>query len=1475
MKSNNFNIEHSNDLILILNECAKDKHELIKHHIESMNKMYNQGIEQIISKTFNIIVEYKNERDQTEEDRSIDKIKMRIDMNNIKIESPNEINNTTLKTQKLLPNQAHLYDKTYNGNMYVDVKFNIILYKKDGTETVKTYNLDHYFLSKIPIMVKSEKCNLYNKSKEIQQMLNHDPSDAGGYFIIKGIDWVINCLESITFNVARQFKNTGTSAQHKTELCQGDFISKPGDDFENSSHIVTKLLNKYQIVFQITNNRLRNAQIPFYVLFRAFGVMSDRDIMESIIYKIETDTKDEILDKMKNIVAQALTGKYKFMEESTNIYNQTEILEQLSEYIYKNYIKTKKDMNNRKHNTQMVLSILDKDVLPHIGSTPESRLHKTRFLGMMIHKLLLVHLDVVEETDRDSYGYKRVQTAGTAFSKFFKSQFNSYIVQKIHMKFTKEFKDKTFSDINILKSFQDAVNSHDFNKSLVTSIVTGDKSLTVGGQTKANTISSQQLHRKNQLNVISVLRNITTNAFTNAKQSTRANVMRRVHPSMVGFICTVQSLDGLKVGLLKQLAISAKITLSSDSEYLKGILRNDKDLILLDEKLTNNEIYDRKLGNVYVNGYWIGCCEDIFQFATKYRNLRRKQQIDRETTIYTNIVFNEVYFHVDHGRLIRPLIIVYSNYDELVAKSKNSNKELTNSNKELDLSSFHQYTKLTLDHLEKLKQKKITLKDLLDEEIIEYITPDEQENMFLAANYEEFIKNEFNPLKRFTHLDIPQAQLGMASLTSPMANHNQVARTVFQGNQIKQCCSVPNLNFGYKAYKDQYIHINNEYPLVKTMVTKHFPAMGSNTIMAIGIYEGYNQDDSCIINKSSIDRGLFNTVHFNFIKTDIEKNEEVRKPNKIDTMNIKSYYNYEKIVDGLIPVGSYVEKNDVLIGKISKVNKSDLVKSNLIYSDQSLIYKNVEPAYIWDIIRGKNEDGKDFIKITYYQYRTSDLGNKYCVTEDHEVLTLSGWKPIETLTLKDKIATLSHGTLKYEYPTELNCFDHDGLLYNINNDHCKITCTLNHKIYCRYGNSLKYQLIQAGDLLSTDYNILKHVSNINKSIDVSKINEYIASSKSIFKETDISTDVHLPAFVWNMSKEQSIILLNVILEYQNNSDPNLYVTYSESFANEIQRLAIHAGYNANIKLCENLYPELTIFHVNILKTKEQLEPQIKFQDTNFITKKCKVYCPTVNSGIFMIRKHGVAYWTGNSSRSGQKGTAGMIYNEADMPFTKSGIKPDFIFSPMSLPTRMTMSVILEGIISKYCAFKGIVRDATIFKKLDKRALKQDLESIGFNSNGTERMFNGTTGKFMDVEIYLAPVYYQVLQKFTNDSLYFHGRTPTDILTQQGLEGKSAHGALKIGAMETDVLNASGASELVREKLMDHADKFQLYICSTCKKMAYLNIEFGIYTCNTCKNNAKLVKVPFSWSNKIFYNELEGENIGTLFYTKQSKQIKYE
>lgn len=1305
----------SNDLIIILDSIISNKKGIISHHLDSMNKFNESGIKQIMVNGFLIQVELNNDRDDTEEDKQISKYLMRANITDVRLTSPVTINYDTQRSQILYPGEAHLKDLTYSSPMYIDAEIVCTAYKQDGTTEIKKEIIKNYRLGSIPIMVGSKLCNTYNKSRDTLIELNEDPTDLGGYFIVKSNEWIVDNIESMTYNLSREFKNIG----YKNELARSDIISKPGDNFENSSILICKLLANGNIIFEITNNKFRDISIPFYVLFRAFGICSDKEICEHITYSLNEG--DPIIKQMLTILEKGFNSGYSPISDAYKMHNQIEILELIGKHINEFYLSNlttanKTNLNTRKYNINNVLNILDKDILPHIGLTVDDRYKKIRFLGHLINRLLLVFLDIIPSTDRDSYKNKRINPAGVSFAKIFKTNFNFAIVQQLKRQFSKDLRATTFSNLNLKHSFETAIFGHEFERAIIQAIVTGDKTININRKAVQNRLSSQQLHRKNQINVISALRNINTTNTSSAKQSSRANEMRRFHSSMIGYVCCVQSADtGEKVGMQKQMAISAKISLGSSSDVLKEIILNDENLIKLNNELTNLEIYTKKLTKVFVNGDWLGCCLNFATFSKHYRIMRRENKIHYLTTISFDVKTNELYFWVDIGRIIRPLIIVYNNEEEFYK----SNKTI----------EFKQYLKLTKDHIIKLNIGIINYEQLLDDQVIEFISPEEQQNCLIAKDIETLNLHINDPLIRYTHLDISQAIIGIPGLTSPFSNHNQAARVVFQTNQVKQTCGIPCLNFPFKSYKEMHIQVYNQKPLVKTVANKYYAPIGMNSVVAIMIYGGYNQEDSLIINQGAVDRGLFTTHHFTFEKTELEKNEEFTNPDPSITSDIKAYSNYDKLVNGVVPKGTYVESGDVIIGKISKLNKPDQY-DNFKYYDKSIVYKYDEPAYVWDVIKGRNEEDNLFCKIIFKSARKVEMGDKFCLTEEHEVLTSNGWKFINKVNIKDSIAILDNGVLKYENPSEMNEFDHDGKLYNVESRQINITCTLNHKLYIKQNKNENYELIEANKVLDTNYWCkkdcinnytdvttfeLKNYINENKKYKRFDINEskimnmnewleligiYIAEGHidgknqvrisahkeriknklneilpklefeyKIYKNEDYYyyiTDKrlsqylnqfnkgiykYLPDFVWTLSQKQCKILLESMIlgdGYTKNNSSEYY-TGSEQLANDVQKLCIHSGYSGNMTLKRKKGEKLEIkgnkttrnsnqYRISITKHKNYLEPLIstktKTTIVELINKNCKVYCPTVSTGIFMVRKNGKTYWTGNSSRSG-------------------------------------------------------------------------------------------------------------------------------------------------------------------------------------------------------------------------------------------------
>lgn len=153
---------------------------------------------------------------------------------------------------------------------------------------------------------------------------------------------------------------------------------------------------------------------------------------------------------------------------------------------------------------------------------------------------------------------------------------------------------------------------------------------------------------------------------------------------------------------------------------------------------------------------------------------------------------------------------------------------------------------------------------------------------------------------------------------------------------------------------------------------------------------------------------------------------------------------------------------------------------------------------------------------------------------------------------------------------------------------------------------------------------------------------------------------------------------------------------------------------------------------------------------------------------------------------GQKGTVGITMKQSDMPFTKDGITPDIIMNPNALPSRMTVGQFVECLVGKMSALRGHETDGTPFNKLDIEEVKDVLESLGYDRDGNEYLYNGMTGRKMKSMIFMGPTYYQRLKHMVSDKYHSRARGPRTILTRQPPEGRSRDGGLRLGEMERDI-----------------------------------------------------------------------------------------
>jgi DNA-directed RNA polymerase beta subunit len=237
-----------------------------------------------------------------------------------------------------------------------------------------------------------------------------------------------------------------------------------------------------------------------------------------------------------------------------------------------------------------------------------------------------------------------------------------------------------------------------------------------------------------------------------------------------------------------------------------------------------------------------------------------------------------------------------------------------------------------------------------------------------------------------------------------------------------------------------------------------------------------------------------------------------------------------------------------------------------------------------------------------------------------------------------------------------------------------------------------------------------------------------------------------------------------------------------------------------------------------------------------------------------------------SSRSGQKGTLGNLIPEQDMPFTRSGLKPDLILNPHAIPSRMTIAQLKETILGKTLIELGLFGDGTSFGELDVKTICKKLQEVGYESNGNEIMYDALTGEQMECTVFMGPVFYQRLKHMVADKQHSRSIGPMVNLTRQPAEGRSRDGGLRFGEMERDAMISNGAARFTRGRLYDASDKYQVYVCKKCGLIASYNDQMHIHHCRTCDNRTDFAYVEIPYACKLLFQELITMNIAPRVIT---------
>jgi DNA-directed RNA polymerase II subunit RPB2 len=940
----------------ILDKLYLKPKSLVQHQIESYNDCIENQIPKII-KQYNPLVIHGNFDGNRQFKRTYV-----FTFGEVFYSRP-EIHDSGSNPLPMFPNEARLRNYTYSANIYVNIDQSVLDESgKPIPELTKRH--DQYYIGKIPIMLQSKLCVLSDISNKHLQDLDECRFDKGGYFIVSGSEKVVVSQDRVSNN--QVFVYTSKNPKYKFYAeCLSTDPNRFGNPKKTSIRFLKDITSKRAIGNTLhVGIPMLKQEIPLFILFRALGVMSDKDIVEMCVHDINDS---EIVQYL-----------YYSIEESCDIVSQEDGLDYIARFINipQKYLdeKIEDKEKDRIHKHKFVMDLLINQLLPHAGRVLRD---KAVFLGYITYRLLSVISGRKDMDNRDHYMNKRVDTVGIKLAE---------LVNINIQKMIKEMRSQLSKEVDLMDTtaaITKIIKPTIMETSIKYALSTGNWG--VKGMAKSSQQGiAQVLQRITYLGTLSHLRRISTPV----EKTSKIVDPHKVHSSQWGYICPSETPEGHTVGIIKNMAMGCFITIESNPEIVQDSLKRLNLISLQSIPVKYYNIYTK----VFLNGVWLGVHESPKELYMALKNLKRCCILHIHTGIQWNTIDREIKIWTDGGRLVRPVFIVDANNQ---LRIMNQLKKYDPKN-----TTWQEYIMGKEDDVKTQDKFESCVKDPLAGGVIEYIDTMESEQTMIANTYDDIkAENEKmsqkvnigdsiteNSYKYFTHCEIhPSLILSVVTANIPFPDHNQAPRNTFQGAMAKSALGVYSTNFTRRMDTLGHVLHYPQKPIVNPRTSiytnaKELPA-GCNCIVAIASYTGYNQEDSVILNQSAIDRGLFHSVFYRTYKDEEKKNaisgeeEKFGNPPAIDTSGRKNG-KYDALDDtGFAKVNTPVNGGDVIIGKFIHLKKED--PNGKKFRDVSMTLRGNENGIVDRVIWNRNGEGYRFAKVRVRTIRVPIIGDKF------------------------------------------------------------------------------------------------------------------------------------------------------------------------------------------------------------------------------------------------------------------------------------------------------------------------------------------------------------------------------------------------------------------------------------------------------------------------------------------------------------------
>jgi len=755
----------------------------------------------------------------------------------------------------------------------------------------------------IPVMVKSTACILVRMQE--QKLIDHgeDPSDPGGYFIINGSERVIVGLEDLSYNkIIVDADKVGGKIVLKAKV----YSSIVG--YRAKLELVLK--EDGLIVAKIPGSPV---DIPIVTLIRALGYESDKEIADAVSH----------VDEIQN----ALAGSF----DKADVATSKDAIVYISKRIAPGMLE--------EFQIKRAETLLDWGLLPHLGKHPENRKEKAQFLGEAACKLLELKLGWIKPDDKDHYGNKVVKFAGQMLADLFRTAFRNLVRD---MKYQLERSGQKRGINAVAAAIRPGIITDKLNNAIAT-----------GNWGRGRVGVTQLLDRTNYLSTISHLRRVQS-----PLSRTQPNFEARdLHSTHFGRICPSETPEGSNCGLVKNLALSAIISVSAPSEEIIEKLF-DSQVIHFSE--VKSDI--KKLGTkIFVDGKLIGYHKDGEKLVENLREMRRTSRIHEHIGISLHQpeepeATKRLYVNCNAGRVLRPLIIIKD--------GKSS---------------------LTVELLDKISKKLISWIDLIKMGVIELVDANEEENCYITFDDKQ--------TKKFTHLEIyPSSILGAGASIIPYPEHNQSPRNTYESAMAKQSLGFSSPMMNTSTYVRQHLMLYPQTPIVTTQAMgllglEKRPA-GQNCVVAVLPFDGYNIEDAIVLSKATVDRGFARTFFYRIYESEAKQypggmRDTFEIPNSEENIRgykgEKSYRLLEE--DGIIASESNVTGGDILIGKTSPPRfmeeYREFESSGPYRRDTSVSIRPSETGVVDTVVMTQSNEGGKMFKVRVRDLRIPEIGDKF------------------------------------------------------------------------------------------------------------------------------------------------------------------------------------------------------------------------------------------------------------------------------------------------------------------------------------------------------------------------------------------------------------------------------------------------------------------------------------------------------------------